>query len=244
MTEDENKTAAAAEEQPQDAQPVAGGETSDAQPEPGTTVEGPGDEEPRDGQGCEAVTVLIVCQDPEKGALAAQSVKKNLTGVDADIHVVSEENLRNTLPETLLEHLPHCKTERIILMTDGMLILNPVTLGAIACIKAKRVGDVSDYDTGMPAMMMKSVLEQLLPEMIENLPHGSVAAEYFGNAFPTVRPLPVGDWKTDPWLLPVISKNPNVTVLSQMASWKKFIHIGPDSWSDEVVKFLTERFAE
>ena len=117
-------------------------------------------------------------------------------------------------------------------------------MGAIACIKAKRVGDVSDYDTGMPMMMMKSVLEQLLPEMIEHLPHGSVAAEYFGNAFPTVRPLPVGDWKTDPWLLPVISKKPNVAVLSQMASWKKFIHIGPDSWSDEVVKFLTERFAE
>ncbi|MBQ8936960.1 MAG: hypothetical protein IJ569_06795 [Prevotella sp.] len=242
MKEDESKNATTAEEQPKDAQSVEGIETPDTTA--GTAMEGPGDDAPADGQGCEAVTVVIVCQDPEKGALAAQSVKKNLVGVDADIHVVSEDNLRGTLPETLLEHLPHCKTERIILMTDGQMILNPVTLGAVACVKAKGVGGIDDYDAGMPVMMMKSVLEQLLPEMVGNLPYGSVVHEYFSRALPMVRPLPVGDWKIDPWLLPVVSKNPNVVVLSQMASWKKFIHVGPGSWTAGVTKFLEERFAE
>ena len=77
-------------------------ETPDTQSETRTEVERPADT-PTDGEGCEGVTVIIAAI--AYGALMAQSVKKNLTGVDADIHLVTEENLRDTLVETLTDEV-------------------------------------------------------------------------------------------------------------------------------------------
>ena len=217
-------------------------ETPDTQSETRTEVERPADT-PTDGEGCEGVTVIIAAI--AYGALMAQSVKKNLTGVDADIHLVTEENLRDTLVETLTEHMPHVKTERIILMTDGMMILNPVTLGDIACVKAKKVGEVLNFSTNTPVLMHKSALSALLSEAAESgLDHIDVIDSYFkGTLHEGFSPVILGEWKSDPWLLPAVTKNPSIEAVGKYAKWKKFMHISPDSWSDDLVKYLEDRFS-
>lgn len=217
-------------------------ETPDTQSETRTEVERPTDT-PTDGEGCEGVTVIITAIT--YGALMAQSVKKNLTGVDADIHLVTEENLRDTLVETLTEHMPHVKTERIILMTDGMMILNPVTLGDIACVKAKKVGEVLNFSTNTPVLMHKSALSALLSEAAESgLDHIDVIDSYFkGTLHEGFSPVILGEWKSDPWLLPAVTKNPSIEAVGKYAKWKKFMHISPDSWSDDLVKYLEDRFS-
>lgn len=225
-------------------EPVETPEAPDTQSETRTDVERPTDA-PSDGEGCEGVTVIIVAGNNAHGALMAYSVQKNLTGVDADIHLVTEENLRDTLVETLAEHMPHVKTERIILMTDGMVILNPVTLGDIACVKAKKVGEVLDFSTNIPVLMHKSALNTLLSEAAESgLDHIDVIDSYFKGTLPEgFSPVILGEWKSDPWLLPAVTRNPSIEAVGKYAKWKKFMHISPDSWSDDLVKYLKDRFS-
>jgi hypothetical protein len=211
----------------------------------GGNVERPSDA-PADGKGCEGVTVVIITDNEAHGRLMALSVSQHLIGVDADIHLVTGEQLRDTLAETLAAHMPHIETERIILMTDGMILLNPVMLADVAVVKATMAGGHCCFSTATPVLMHKSALQVFLDTLAkEQLLHTDVADAYFRGTLPEgFRPLQIDDWKTDPWLLPVVSKNPNIEAVRKFASWKKFMHVGPDSWSDDLVKFLEERFPE
>ena len=247
------KKATAATEQPTNVKPMEAVEASNAQAgadmaEASTDNAGGGEapSEPEDGKGIEAVTVIIIGTDPYRAAIQAASVKKNLKGVDCDVHVVSDEHLRDTPAETLLEHLPHCHTERIVLMTDGMIILNPVTLGDIACIKAKYVGrlGILDYNQRMPVMMHKSVLEELLPSLIKDMPHADLLNAYFGNVYPEVRPVDPCDWPKSVWLLPLSSDAPDMAAVLKYAETQKFMYISSRSWSDDVAGFVAERFKD
>lgn len=200
---------------------------------------------PRDGEGREGVTVVIIARDRDQGTLMGRSVYKNLTGVDADIHLVTEEHLRDTDLHTLLDHLPHVHTERIILMTDGMVMLNPVLLGDIACVKAVKKGDYLDYNTLMPVLMHKSALQQLLDSIKDEKPHADIVNEYFHGCMPDgFQPVVLRSWREECWLMPVVSKNPNTDALRQWGKRQKFAHIGPESWSDDLVKYLEERFSK
>ena len=242
MTEDENKNAPAATEQSETPESLETVETPDTESQSGDAVQGPADSE-----GCESVTIVIIAHDEHQKELMARSVKKNLTGVDADIHLVTGENLRNTLVGTLAEHLPHVKTERMILMTDGMVILNPVLLGDIACAKAIKKEDILDFNTLMPVMMHKSALQQLLDSLKEEeKPYADIVNEYFGHCMPEgFQPMVLRDvWREENWLMPVASKNPSIDALRQWGVTQKFAHIGPDSWTDEVVKFLEGKIGE
>lgn len=221
--ENENKTQPAAEEPQAAAESVA-------------TVETPDTDAPKDGAGCEAVTVVIIARDEKRGELAAMSVRKNLIGVDAEVHVVSGADVCDTDVETLLKYLPLVKTERIILMLEGMLILNPVTIYDIGVQKVP-----ADC---VPSLMHKSALEQLLSWMHENAPHADIAYENQSRVLHDVAPITLGDWKTDPWLLPIVSENPPRKALEKYAPEKKFAYVSPQSWTDEVVQFFEERFAE
>ena len=103
MNENENKTDAAVE-QPENTESVAAVETPDTQSETGTDVAG--QDVPRDGEGCESVTVVIIARDEKHGELMARSVKKNLIGVDADIQLVTGDNLCDTDIETCSSTCP------------------------------------------------------------------------------------------------------------------------------------------
>lgn len=191
---------------------------------------------PRDGEGRESVTVVVIAYDDKHGYLMARSAKNNLIGVDADIHLVTDVNLKDTEVETLLAHLPYVKTERIILMTDGMMILNPVTI----C----EVGIRKSLQTHLPMLMHKSVLEPLLTEMRENMPHADVMDTYSRCVNTEVAPLKMERWDQDNWLLPVVSKNPPLEALEKWSKTQRFAWISPQSWTDTVVKFLEDRFPE
>ena len=154
-----NKSTTAAKKQPTKVEPVENVKAPDTQT-------GNDSEEfniPTDGEGCEAVTVVIISEDEERAAVAARSVKKNLKGVDAEILVIGIDDQRNTMPATLLEQLTKINTERIVLMTSSMIILNPVILGDIACIKGPKLGL---YEHNLPVMVHKKPLEAVLNHMI------------------------------------------------------------------------------
>ena len=249
MKEDESKNAQAAAEQPENAQSVETVDTPDTQSETGSKVERPdGDtgaesEQPRDGKGCEAVTVVIIARDGKHGELIARSVTANLRGVDADIHLVTDEHLKETDAKTLLAHLPHVDTERLIVMTDGMVILNPVTIYEIGCRRGELTGKgVAVGENRTPKLMHKSVLEKMLPEMIANYANFDPLLEYDEYARPQVAPVIMRSWDQDNWLLPVISKNPPLEALEKWAKTQRFAWIAPHSWTDTVVGFLEGRF--
>lgn len=224
----EPKNAKAATEQPQDAQPVE-------------TVKTPDTDTPLDGEGCEAVSVVIIHSGSDKQLdLVRRSVERNLREVDAQI-VVLPLAPESTVEKILSEQLAEIGTERIVLMDDSMVILNPVTLADIAVIKADAE---HNYSPNMPCMMRKSILQQFIPFKQQELPHSTLVDAYFRNVEHDIRPIPVGDWKTNPWLLPVISINPPRKALEQYGTWKKFMFVSPQSWSDDLVSFIEERLNE
>lgn len=244
MKEDESKNAQTAAEQPENTQPVETAETPDTIAQTGDAVERP-DNTPRDDKGCEAVTVVIIARDEKHGELMARSVKANLIGADADIHLVTDEHLKDTDAETLLAHLPYVETERLILMTDGMVILNPVTIYEIGCRRGELTEKgVTVGENHTPKLMHKSVLEKMLPEMIANYANFDPLLEYDEYARSQVAPVIMRPWNQDNWLLPVISKNPPLEALQKWAKTQRFAWIAPHSWTDTVVGFLEDRFAE
>lgn len=199
-------------------------------------------EAPADSKGCEAVTVIVIESEnfAVGAAIAVRSVRQNLKGVDADIQVVKGDlNV-----ETLKSSLGFVQTERIILMTANMIILNPVLLSDIALVKAKKIGSTITANTGMPVMVHKSALEVLLKEAEEaNQPHIDILDTYFPGTVPTgFTPFILGDWSKDPFVLPVVSKNPSIEAIGKFVEWKKFMHIGPDSWSEDLKAYLENRF--
>lgn len=241
--------AAAPAEQPENTQQVAAVETPETKPEAGADVEGPAGA-PSDGEGCEGVTVVVIETNPKAAIhakIVARSVKQNLNGVDALVVILSLEQ-GMTVPEVLGRFVNECagSQDRLILMTDGMVILNPVTLGDIAVVKAKKVGEALNYNTGLPVLMHLSALKALLTEAKEaGLDHIDVVDVYFRGTLPEYfKPVILGEWHSDLWLLPVISKNPSIGAIEKYAQWKKFMHVGPDSWSGGLMKFLEKRFPE
>lgn len=198
---------------------------------------------PRDGEGCEAVTVVIIARNGQRGALAARSVRQNLLGVDADIQVLTGSALKPTDAETLLEYLPHVETERIILMTDGMIILNPVTIYEIGCRRGELTAKgITAGECRTPKLMHRSVLEKMLPAMIRNFAAFDILLEYDQYARPSVAPVAMRPWNEDNWLLPVVSKKPSAKALAEWGKTQHFALIYDHAWTEDVVRFLEERF--
>lgn len=228
-----SKTTSATKEQPEDIQ------QQDAQPV--ETVETPDTDTPEDGEGCESVTVIIVHAGSDKQLeLVKSSVERNLREVDAEI-VVLQLPAESTIEKVLSEKLPEIKTERIVLMDDQMIILNPVTLADIAVIKADAK---QNYSPNMPCMMRKSVLLRFIPWKEKELPYATLVNTYFVYIEHAIRPIPVGGWKDDPWVLPVVSVNPSRQSLEKYGEWKKFMYVNPQSWSEELVTFIEDHLNE
>ena len=241
MKEDESKTTAAAAEQPETAQPVENVEASNTGTAPGSQLERP--DEPRDGDGCEAVTVVIVETDEQHALMAARSVRQNLVGADALVVRLGVDP-QMTLIDALLRFVTEATgSERIILMTDSMVLLNPTTIHEIGC----RRGVLTDKGVTLgevrtPKLMYRSVLLRLLPYLKDNFPHANVLLEYDQYARPEVMPLLMRPWNQDNWLLPVVSAAPKPELLRQWARTQRFMYIEPRVWPKAVEEFLEERF--
>ena len=245
MNENENKTDAAVE-QPENTQSVAAAQAPDTQPDAGTDVERPADA-PRDGEGCESVTVIVaetLPNHPGYAKLAARSVKANLVGVDAIVAIMGYDK-QMPMAEALLRMLEEVGTERIILMTDDMFILNPVTIYELGC----RRGELNEKgvllgECRTPKLMHKSVLLKMLPEFIKTYAAFNVLLEYGEYATPQVMPVIMRPWNQDNWLLPIVSEKPNPEALQQWAKTQRFMYVERQEFPNTVLRFLEERFPE
>ena len=142
----ENEAAAQQPAQTEESAPDAGGEIAVAD-------DGPIDE--NQDPTFVPVTVLVVATSAANNYLllrhCLRSLQKNLRGVDAQVKVVGAERPDwldceswlsdaagefNHLNELVARALPHVETNRVILMTDRMLLARPVTLADIALMKA------------------------------------------------------------------------------------------------------------
>lgn len=251
MKKNEPKNSKAVTKQSKNTPPVAVAEAPDTKSEAGTEVEGT--DNPRDGEGCEAVTVAIIetrHDDASLARLAARTVKKNLMGVDAEVVILPANASGETILQTIEQFIHKTTTERIVVMTDSMAILNPVTLHDIAIPKANRRGTEDGkpvYDFGSvnaPVMYHRSVLKELLPHLIQERPYASLPDEYFPLAYPEVQPVTIRRWNEDPFVLPVVSKNPPKESIESFAAWKKFLYVSAEKWPSSLLQFMEEKFPE
>ena len=200
---------------------------------------------PADGEGCEGVTVIVAAtQDrhPEYADITVRSVKQNLMGVDALV-VVMRYNREMTLGQQLLRMLDYVGTERIVLMTDEMVLLNPTTLYELGCRRCERIDKgVTVGDCRTPKLMHKSVLREMLPKKIEEFAGFNPLLEYDALASPGIMPVVMRQWNLDNWLLPVVSASPSMDAIRQWAKTQRFMFNCRSEWPRQVVKFLEERF--
>ena len=221
-----------------EALPMAVIDTPDATSDAGTSLDGP----PSDGEGCESVTVIIIATDDSHGDLAARSVRENLYEVDGEIKIVYNDKNESTI-EMLTKCLPDVKTERIVLMYDNMIILNPVTIYEIGCRRGLLTPNgVELGEMRTPHLMRKSVLCKLLPYLKEQYPYADIMLEYDNYARPGVAPVIMREWNRDNWLLPVVSASPAPDILRQWAITQRFMFIETNPWPQSVLEFLNERF--
>lgn len=227
----EKKNTKAAAEQSKKAEPVATVGTPDTTTQAGTDVEGLINT-PKDGSGCEAVTVIIIDYTGH-GYITAESVKANLVGVDCKIRIVDSKGAQ---VKTLLAELPEVETERIILMEDQQQLLTPVSIYDIGVKKYRKVGKDVTPEIRVPVLMHKSVLRPMLEQLEAKAPYADVVVEYQESVNCNVMPIVLDDWRNDPWLLPIVSEKPNVEVLRNWAVKKKFAWI--KQWTPDIEKIV------
>lgn len=222
------------------------------------------------------VTVLVVSISPANDFLllrhCLRSLQKNLRGVKAEVKVIGCERpswidcdtwlgtFNGVINACIMSAAISIKTERIIIMTDRMLLARPVSLADIALLKAMPEGNdlptmkvlaeltkddprwLWNYQTNMPLYAFRhplmGVLRYLTDIGHEDLHLPTVYNNMlFSDMLPTLL-----DWATDGWLLPVVSAHPSMERMKAFLVKKKFIWISPNSEGAEVVallKFLT-----
>ena len=225
------------------------------------------------------VTVLVVATSVANNYLllrhCLRSLQKNLRGVDAQVKVIGSARpdwldcnswLSDAaggfyhLNELVARALPFVETNRVILMTDRMLLARPVSLADIALLKAMPEGNdlptlkvlaeqtkddprwLWNYLTNMPLYAYRKPLMAVLRFLTE-IGHEDLhlPTVYNNMLFPDLLPTLL-DWSTDGWLLPVVSAHPSMERMKAYLVKKKFIWISPNSEGAEVVallKFLT-----
>lgn len=258
---------------PQEESPQAGNkeESVSAGPSGGSCQESP--EAPR------VAFVVVHTEQRDDSLLlrhCLRSLRKNLRQVDAAIVVVGPRQPRwladlyrqadAVTPAVILDACPP-EAGRIVVMTDRMHLANPVMPADIAVLKAlpepkdqdtiqllqQLTGNADhpwhDYDVKMPAMLLRTPLQQFSAELPADSMSGAVSAEslarlvtlYFNAVYPDVIPLRT-DWKTDFWLVPVVSRSPRPAAVNEYLKYKKFIYIYPTADGPQVtalLKFLT-----
>ena len=197
-----------------------------------------------DGPGFEAVTVVIMSDDADHARLMELSVASMLRGVTGHVLKIIDTDGRQSQVEQLQAHLDEVPTERIVLMTDGMLLLQPVTLYDIGVRKAFPASRRPLRTSCTPVLMHLSVLREMLEYLACEFPHEDVADYYQKNTLWDVAPVMYGaSWRDCPWLLPVVSQLDDVSVLKHEALTHKFLLLQPQAWTPAVVQFLEKRFA-
>ena len=207
------------------------------------------------------LTILVVCTEPT-GELLRYTLRSlaNIRGVEALVKVTGT-NKPTWLPhedfisvdgktekEIIREALTDIPSERVIIMTDHMMIATPVTLADIAINKAlpeppnKVVVDVladmygyrsrvENYDTHTPLYAFTREVSKALS------PHFPAVVDFRQIYCKDVRPMLL-NWQNDPWVLPIVSSRPSPSVAINYARKKKFL------WVKECNDFIRHEILE
>jgi len=149
--------------------------------------------------------------------------------------------------------------EDIVLFTPGMIVCNPCMLCNIAVVKAnpedtpsvkalRALGlNAQDYDTHTPVFFFKDMIRRA--SQFKEVKACSLITALYSVFFnddvqPHIIETKAGAWKNGPWLLPVISSNPQIAVLEHFFRVKNFAYFSANSCTEAVKQFLEDRFPE
>lgn len=159
-------------------------------------------------------------------------------------------------------------TERFIWTNDDIYLMNPVSLAHIELPKV--LGPLNpdaynghyraamqrtiemlteaglpllNYGTHTPVVFKKSNLSVLLPADEVNAKTGVLFTSLYFNSVNTAHPARL-DWKTDPFLLPVVSKSPNEKYVDELLRNKVFMNNARSGYSPWLESFLSRRFPD
>ena len=100
-----------------------------------------------------------------------------------------------------------------------------------------------NYGTHTPVVFEKQRLEAFLPADDPKATEGVLFTSLYFNQCNTVHPVRL-DWKTDPFLLPVVSKAPDEKYVERLLRNKVFMNNARSGYSPWLEKFLEKRFPD
>lgn len=100
-----------------------------------------------------------------------------------------------------------------------------------------------NYGTHTPVVFEKQRLEAFLPADDPKATEGTLFTSLYFNQCNTVHPVRL-DWKTDPFLLPVVSKAPDEKYVERLLQNKVFMNNARSGYSPWLEKFLEKRFPD
>ena len=98
-----------------------------------------------------------------------------------------------------------------------------------------------NYGTHTPLWFEKERLAAFLPADDPKATEGTLFTSLYFNQCNTVHPVRL-DWKTDPFLLPVVSREPDEKYVCQLLQNKVFMNNARSGYSPWLEKFLERRF--
>ena len=100
-----------------------------------------------------------------------------------------------------------------------------------------------NYGTHTPVMFKKSNLKALLPDDDVNAKTGVLFTSLYFNSVNTAHPARL-NWRTDPFLLPVVSKAPDEKLVNELLRNKVFMNNARSGYSPWLESFLSRRFPD
>ena len=218
--------------------------------------------------------VVTYCEgddDADMLKYAVRSVQKNLIGVDVNVLVVGNKKPDFVKPEDFIKAdiksmgiwgdqwrvadlLLENKDvyEDIVLLTPGMLCniavvkANPEDTPSVKALRALGL-NAQDYDTHTPVFFFKDMIRRA--SQFKEVKACSLITALYSVFFnddvqPHIIETKAGAWKNGPWLLPVISSNPQIAVLEHFFRVKNFAYFSAYSCTEAVKQFLEEKFPE
>ena len=159
-------------------------------------------------------------------------------------------------------------SERFIWSNDDIYLVNPVSLAHIELPKVlgklnpasynghyraameRTINELTElgrpilnYGTHTPVIFEKKNFSGLLPEDLEQAKAGLLFTSVYFNLLNEVHPVRL-DWRTDPFLLPVVSKSPDEKLVNELLRNKVFMNNARSGYSPWLESFLSRRFPD
>lgn len=100
-----------------------------------------------------------------------------------------------------------------------------------------------DYGTHTPLLLQKDLLATVLPPEDPAATTGTLWTSLYFNHTCHITPAPL-EWKTDPFLLPIVTRSPDPRLVASILPRKVFLNNARSGYSPWLEQFLTERYPD